>query len=173
MVYRRTACLFLFAAALAACAAPRDDAAARKRDDAARLFRMLVTIEVLEPVTGSSQVWKAAVRQSPDSRTVGLLERTLGGGRFTAYDVEAGPKVYRARFAGLESGDPTVEILWTQDGKNYPVRIGAPEGYGSVSQTDYLDTKTRQLVPGPEGSVDIVVTPEPVILRWTASSTGN
>jgi len=136
------------------------------RNDAKLLFKMLVTLEALEPVTGGSMTWKAAVNEMPDSKTVGLLDRTLGGGRFTSYDVEAGTKVYRARFAEAATGDPAVEILWSIDSRNYPVSIGAPEGYREARVTDYLDRGTKTLTGWNDGVIDLVVTPDPVVIVW-------
>ncbi len=137
------------------------------KNDARLLFKMLVTIEALEADTGSSDTWKAAVAELPDSRVVALLNRTLGGDRFTAYDVEAGTKVYRARFLDAVSGDPTVEIVWSIDRKNYPVSIGAPEGYREAKVTDYLDRETKTLTAWNDGVIELVVTPDPVVIVWS------
>lgn len=170
--WKYLAVALLLSAVLQGCAGGKQKPAPRPastlgRVEAEQLFRMLVTLEALEQVTGTSEVWKRAVTELPDSRTVSLLERSLGGGRFTAFDVEAGARVYRARFAEIETGDPVVEILWSVDGKNYPVGIGAPEGYREATVTDCFDRETRQLTGWNDGTIEFVITSMPVMIRWS------
>ncbi len=139
---------------------------AAEQADQRRLFKLMLTVEALEPVTGESEIWRAAVQDMPAAPAVKLLEAKLGGRRFSAYDVEAGTKVYRARFAAIDTGDPAVEVLWSIDGKNYPVRIGAPEGYREAVVTPFPAGQAKTLTGWNDGAIDLTVTADPVIVEW-------
>jgi len=144
----------------------KDRPLSAEQADQRRLFKLMLTVEALEPVTGESDIWKAAVSDMPGSPAVKLLEAKLGGRRFSAYDVEAGTKIYRARFAAIDTGDPVVEVLWTIDGRNYPVRIGAPEGYREAAVTGFPGGQAKTLTGWTDGVIDLVVTSDPVIVEW-------